>query len=148
MGGQVGDRGVIESENGKFEVEDTIHLQGGKIGHIGHMVSGMFRTGETVTLKVNEENRSLIGRNHSATHLLHKALRTVLGTHVEQAGSLVTRDRLRFDFTHFSAMSQDEIKEVEAIVNKEIRAALPVVTDVMGLEDAKKTGAMALFGEK
>ena len=148
MGGQVGDRGVIESANGKFEVEDTIHLQGGKIGHIGHMVSGMFRTGETVTLKVNEENRSLIGRNHSATHLLHKALRTVLGTHVEQAGSLVTRDRLRFDFTHFSAMSQDEIKEVENIVNKEIRAALPVVTDVMSLEDAKKTGAMALFGEK
>ena len=148
MGGQVGDRGVIESANGKFEVEDTIHLQGGKIGHIGHMVSGMFQTGETVTLKVDEENRSLIGRNHSATHLLHKALRTVLGTHVEQAGSLVTRDRLRFDFTHFSAMSQDEIKEVEAIVNKEIRAALPVVTDVMGLEDAKKTGAMALFGEK
>ena len=119
MGGQVGDRGVIESANGKFEVEDTIHLQGGKIGHIGHMVSGMFRTGETVTLKVNEENRSLIGRNHSATHLLHKALRTVLGTHVEQAGSLVTRDRLRFDFTHFSAMSQDEIKEVENIVNKD-----------------------------
>ncbi len=148
MGGQVGDRGVIESANGKFEVEDTIHLQGGKIGHIGHMVSGMFQTGETVTLKVDEENRSLIGRNHSATHLLHKALRTVLGTHVEQAGSLVTRDRLRFDFTHFSAMSQDEIKEVEAIVNKEIRASLPVVTDVMGLEDAKKTGAMALFGEK
>lgn len=148
MGGQVGDRGVIESANGKFEVEDTIHLQGGKIGHIGHMVSGMFQTGETVTLKVDEENRSLIGRNHSATHLLHKALRTVLGTHVEQAGSLVTRDRLRFDFTHFSAMSQDEIKEVENIVNKEIRAALPVVTDVMSLEDAKKTGAMALFGEK
>ena len=148
MGGQVGDRGVIESANGKFEVEDTIHLQGGKIGHIGHMVSGMFQTGEAVTLKVDEENRALIGRNHSATHLLHKALRTVLGTHVEQAGSLVTRDRLRFDFTHFSAMTPEEIKEVEAIVNKEIRAALPVVTDVMGLEDAKKTGAMALFGEK
>ena len=148
MGGQVGDRGVIESANGKFGVEDTIHLQGGKIGHIGHMVSGMFQTGEAVTLKVDEENRALIGRNHSATHLLHKALRTVLGTHVEQAGSLVTRDRLRFDFTHFSAMTQEEIKEVEAIVNKEIRAALPVVTDVMGLEDAKKTGAMALFGEK
>ena len=148
MGGQVGDRGVIESANGTFEVEDTIHLQGGKIGHIGHMVSGMFQTGEAVTLKVDEENRALIGRNHSATHLLHKALRTVLGTHVEQAGSLVTRDRLRFDFTHFSAMTPEEIKGVEAIVNKEIRAALPVVTDVMSLDDAKKTGAMALFGEK
>ena len=85
-------------------------------------------------MKVDEENRALIGRNHSATHLLHKALRTVLGTHVEQAGSFVTRDRLRFDFTHFSAMTPEEIKEVEAIVNKEISAALPVVTDVMSLD--------------
>ena len=97
-----------------------------------------------VTLEVNKENRELTGRNHSATHLLHKALRTVLGTHVEQAGSLVTSDRLRFDFTHFSAMTPEEIAKVEKMVNDEIAASLPVVTDIMSLEEAKKTGAMAV----
>ena len=148
MGGQQADTGVIVSENGEFTVEDTIHLQGGKVGHVGVMTKGMFKTGDTVTLKVDEENRALTARNHSATHLLHKALRTVLGDHVEQAGSLVTRDRLRFDFTHFSAMTPEEIRLVEEIVNKEIHAGLSVVTDEMSLEDAKKTGAMALFGEK
>ena len=148
MGGQQADTGVIVSENGEFTVEDTIHLQGGKVGHVGVMTKGMFKTGDTVTLKVDEENRALTARNHSATHLLHKALRTVLGDHVEQAGSLVTRDRLRFDFTHFSAMTPEEIRQVEEIVNKEIHAGLSVVTDEMSLEDAKKTGAMALFGEK
>ena len=148
MGGQQADTGVIVSENGEFAVEDTIHLQGGKVGHVGVMTKGMFKTGDTVTLKVDEENRALTARNHSATHLLHKALRTVLGDHVEQAGSLVTRDRLRFDFTHFSAMTPEEIRQVEEIVNKEIHAGLSVVTDEMSLEDAKKTGAMALFGEK
>ena len=148
MGGQQADTGVIVSENGEFTVEDTIHLQGGKVGHVGVMTKGMFKTGDTVTLKVDEENRALTARNHSATHLLHKALRTVLGDHVEQAGSLVTRDRLRFDFTHFSAMTPEEIKKVEEIVNREIHAGLSVVTDEMSLEDAKKTGAMALFGEK
>ena len=148
MGGQQADTGVIVSENGEFTVEDTIHLQGGKVGHVGVMTKGMFKTGDTVTLKVDEENRALTARNHSATHLLHKALRTVLGDHVEQAGSLVTRDRLRFDFTHFSAMTPEEIRQGEEIVNKEIHAGLSVVTDEMSLEDAKKTGAMALFGEK
>ena len=148
MGGQQADTGVIVSENGEFTVEDTIHLQGGKVGHVGVMTKGMFKTGDTVTLKVDEENRALTARNHSATHLLHKALRTVLGDHVEQAGSLVTRDRLRFDFTHFSAMTPEEIRQVEEIVNKEIHAGLSVVTDEMSLDDAKKTGAMALFGEK
>ena len=148
MGGQQADTGVIVSENGEFTVEDTIHLQGGKVGHVGVMTKGMFKTGDTVTLKVDEENRALTARNHSATHLLHKALQTVLGDHVEQAGSLVTRDRLRFDFTHFSAMTPEEIRRVEEIVNKEIHAGLSVVTDEMSLEDAKKTGAMALFGEK
>ena len=148
MGGQQADTGVIVSENGEFTVEDTIHLQGGKVGHVGVITKGMFKTGDTVTLKVDEENRALTARNHSATHLLHKALRTVLGDHVEQAGSLVTRDRLRFDFTHFSAMTPEEIRQVEEIVNKEIHAGLSVVTDEMSLEDAKKTGAMALFGEK
>ena len=148
MGGQQADIGVISGANGEFTVEDTIKLQGGKIGHVGVMTKGMFTVGETVSLKVNEENRALTARNHSATHLLHKALRTVLGEHVEQAGSLVTKDRLRFDFTHFSAMTPEEIRQVEEIVNKEIRAGLPVNTDIMSLEDAKKTGAMALFGEK
>lgn len=148
MGGQQADTGVIESADGKFIVEDTIKLQGGKVGHVGKMASGMFQTGETVTLKVDENNRALTARNHSATHLLHKALRMVLGDHVEQAGSLVSNDRLRFDFTHFSAMTSDEIKAVEEIVNREIHAAIPVCTDVMNIEDAKKTGAMALFGEK
>ena len=136
------------SENGEFKVEDTIKLQGGKIGHVGVMTKGMLQNGETVTLKVDEENRALTARNHSATHLLHKALRMVLGEHVEQAGSLVTKDRLRFDFTHFSAMTPEELKKVEEIVNKEIRAGLKVHTDIMSLDEAKKTGAMALFGEK
>ena len=148
MGGQQGDIGVIVTESAEFVVEDTIKLQGGKVGHVGKVVKGMFQNGETVTLKVNEQNRALTARNHSATHLLHKALRLVLGEHVEQAGSLVTKDRLRFDFTHFSAMTAEEIKKVEELVNNEIKAGLEIVTAEMSLEDAKKTGAMALFGEK
>ena len=148
MGGQQGDIGVIVTENAEFVVEDTIKLQGGKVGHVGKVVKGMFQNGETVTLKVNEQNRALTARNHSATHLLHKALRLVLGGHVEQAGSLVTKDRLRFDFTHFSAMTAEEIKKVEEIVNNEIKTGLEIITQEMSLEDAKKTGAMALFGEK
>ncbi|MBQ7795214.1 MAG: alanine--tRNA ligase [Lachnospiraceae bacterium] len=148
MGGQQGDIGTIVTENAEFAVEDTIKLQGGKVGHVGKVVKGMFQNGETVTLKVNEQNRALTARNHSATHLLHKALRLVLGEHVEQAGSLITKDRLRFDFTHFSAMTAEEVKKVEAIVNSEIKAGLEIITQEMSLEDAKKTGAMALFGEK
>ena len=148
MGGQQADIGTIVSGNGEFAVEDTIKLPGGKVGHVGKMVSGMFQNGETVTLKVNENNRALTARNHSATHLLHKALRVVLGEHVEQAGSLVSKDRLRFDFTHFSAMTAEEIQKVEALVNEEIRENLEIRTDVMSLDEAKKTGAMALFGEK
>ena len=148
MGGQQGDTGLIVSGNGEFRVEDTIHLQGGKVGHVGVMVKGMLQNGETVTLKVCESARRTTEKNHSATHLLHKALRTVLGTHVEQAGSYVGPERLRFDFTHFSAMTAEEIKKVEDMVNEEIRASLPVVTQEMSLDDAKKTGAMALFGEK
>ena len=148
MGGQQGDTGLIVSGNGEFRVEDTIHLQGGKVGHVGVMVKGMLQNGETVTLKVCESARRATEKNHSATHLLHKALRTVLGTHVEQAGSYVGPERLRFDFTHFSAMTAEEIKKVEDMVNEEIRASLPVVTQEMSLDDAKKTGAMALFGEK
>lgn len=148
MGGQQGDVGTIYSKDGEFKVLETIHLQGGKIGHVGIMTKGMLQVGETVTLSVCPKNRSLTSKNHSATHLLQKALRTVLGDHVEQAGSYVDAGRLRFDFTHFSAMTQEEIKKVEDLVNEEIQAALPVVTEVMTLDEAKKTGAMALFGEK
>ncbi len=148
MGGQQGDVGTISGENGVFRVEDTIHLQGGKIGHVGVMTKGMLRKGETVTLSVCAENRALTCRNHSATHLLQKALRLVLGDHVEQAGSYVDAGRLRFDFTHFSAMTPEELRRVEDLVNQEIQAALPVTTEVMSLDEAKKTGAMALFGEK
>nr|WP_101875432.1 alanine--tRNA ligase [Lachnoclostridium edouardi] len=148
MGGQQGDKGLIVSANGQFQVEDTIKLQGGKVGHVGKMVKGMLQTGETVTLKVCQTTRQATGKNHSATHLLQKALRIVLGEHVEQAGSYVDADRLRFDFTHFSAMTPEEISQVEHIVNEEIRASLPVETQIMTLDEAKKTGAMALFGEK
>ena len=148
MGGQEADTGVITSKNGTFIVEDTIRLLGGKVGHVGHMSQGMLSVGETVSLSVTEGERALTARNHSATHLLHAALRSVLGGHVEQAGSLVSKDRLRFDFTHFSAMTAEEIRRVEALVNEKIREGLPVCTDIMSLDDARKTGAMALFGEK
>ncbi|MBS6643679.1 MAG: alanine--tRNA ligase [Clostridiaceae bacterium] len=148
MGGQQADTGVIISDKGEFKVEDTIHLQGGKVGHVGKMTKGMFQIGDKVTLKVCEDRRLSTGKNHSATHLLQKALRTVLGEHVEQAGSYVDADRLRFDFTHFSAMTPEEIRQVEDLVNKEIQEGLPVITQEMTLEEAKKSGAMALFGEK
>ena len=148
MGGQEGDTGVIETANGKFVVEDTIKLRGGKFGHVGHMESGMISAGETVSLKVNEDARKDTEKNHSATHLLQKALKTVLGSHVEQKGSLVTPERLRFDFAHFQAMTAEEIQAAEELVNKEIQAGLDVHTDVMDVEEAKKSGAMALFGEK
>ena len=129
-------------------MEDTIHLRGGKVGHVGVLTKGMIKVGDTVTLKVCETGRANCCKNHSATHLLQKALKTVLGSHVEQKGSLVTPDRLRFDFAHFQAMTAEELEKVENMVNREIRAGLPVVTDVMTIEEAKKTGAMALFGEK
>ena len=148
MGGQQADVGTIFCETGSFQVEDTIHLQGGKVGHVGVMTAGMLKKGDKVTLSVCEKNRLNTGKNHSATHLLQKALRTVLGDHVEQAGSYVDGGRLRFDFTHFSAMTKDEIKKVEDLVNEKIREDLAVVTQEMSLDEAKKSGAMALFGEK
>ena len=148
MGGQQGDVGVITGQNGEFKVEDTIHLQGGKVGHVGVVTKGMLQNGNTVTLSVCARNRALTCQNHSATHLLQKALRLVLGEHVKQSGSYVDAGRLRFDFTHFSAMTPEEIKKVEELVNQEIRAGLAVETQVMTLDEAKKTGAMALFGEK
>lgn len=148
MGGQEADTGIIRTDSAEFMVEDTVKLLGGKIGHVGRVTKGMFQVGDKVTLSVNEENRLATCKNHSATHLLQKALKMVLGGHVEQAGSLVNGDRLRFDFTHFQAMTPEEIQKVEAIVNEKIAGQLPVETKVMSLEDAKKTGAMALFGEK
>ncbi len=148
MGGQEGDTGVIATANGKFVVEDTIKLRGGKFGHVGYMASGMISTGDMAELSVSAGSRRDTEKNHSATHLLQKALKVVLGSHVEQKGSLVTPDRLRFDFAHFQAMTEEELEKTEALVNKEIQASLPVVTDIMDIEDAKKSGAMALFGEK
>ena len=148
MGGQNADTGVIRAGESEFKVEDTIHLRGGRIGHVGTVTKGMFKVGDSVELSVDAEKRALIGRNHSATHLLQRALREVLGSHVEQHGSDVNEDRLRFDFSHFAAVTPEEIAQVEKIVNAKIAEAIPVVTEVMSLEEAKKTGAMALFGEK
>ncbi len=148
MGGQEADKGIIVTDTAEFVVKDTIKLLGGKIGHVGQVTKGMFKVGDTVTLKVDEENRNATAKNHSATHLLQKALRIVLGTHVEQAGSLVNADHLRFDFTHFQALTSEELKQIEEIVNEKIAEQLPVETKIMSIEEAKKTGAMALFGEK
>ncbi len=148
MGGQNADTGVIRTDDFEFAVEDVVKLSGGKVGHIGKVTKGMVKAGDTAELVVDQDKRRAIGKNHSATHLLQKALREVLGTHVEQAGSDVNADRLRFDFTHFSAMTAEEIQKAENIVNEKIAASLAVTTDVMTLEEARKTGAMALFGEK
>ena len=155
MGGQVGDRGVITLSGGPqgeatgvFVVDATEHVAGGKLAHIGHVTSGMFRLGDSVVLQADARARLATCRNHSATHLLQKALREVLGTHVEQAGSYQDTDRTRFDFSHFQAMTTEELQRVEDLVNEKISEGLPVVTKVMSLEEAKKTGAMALFGEK
>ena len=147
-GGQEADTGIIRTAEGEFKVEDTVKLLGGKIGHVGVVVKGMIKTGDQAELCVNAEKRALSARNHSATHLLQKALRTVLGTHVEQAGSSVNEDRLRFDFSHFSAMTAEELQKVEEIVNEQIVAGLPVKVENMPIEEARKTGAQALFGEK
>ena len=148
MGGQNGDKGTIATKEGEFEVQDTIKLLGGKVGHVGKVTKGMLRVSETARLTVAEENRSATCKNHSATHLLQKALRTVLGTHVEQAGSYVDGERLRFDFSHFSSMTKEELEQVEKIVNEKIGESIPVETNIMSIEEAKKSGAMALFGEK
>lgn len=148
MGGQAGDKGIIETANGQFKVVDTIKLHGSMIGHVGYVTKGMLQVGDKAALKVNAMLRNATAKNHSATHLLQKALKVVLGEHVEQAGSYVDADRLRFDFTHFQAMTKEEIEKVEAMVNEQIANGLDVITKEMSLEDAKKTGAMALFGEK
>ncbi len=148
MGGQVGDIGIIKTDMGTVEVSDTIHVVGGKTAHIGTVVDGVITVGEKATAKIDEKNRLSISRNHSATHLLQKALREVLGTHVEQAGSYVSADRLRFDFTHFQPMTESEIKKVEDIVNEKILSGLNIDISEKSIDDARKMGAMALFGEK
>lgn len=146
MGGQKGDRGLIDSDSGQVLVRDTVS-KGGLYVHEGTL-SGTLSEGDTVFAGYDLERRALVRRNHTATHLLDAALKEVLGDHVNQAGSLVAHDYLRFDFTHFEALSSDQIKAVERLVNREILAAKPVVTRVMGIEEAKASGAVALFGEK
>ena len=147
-GGQEADKGIIYTDTAEFEVKDVIALPGGVSGHVGVVTKGQFVVGESIDLKINELLRADTAKNHSATHLLQAALRRVLGEHVEQAGSFVNGERLRFDFTHFLAMTTEEIKKVEAIVNEKIREFIPVTTDIMSIDEAKKSGAMALFGEK
>ena len=147
-GGQVGDQGVIKTETGVVKVTNCVKVVGGKIAHMGKVTEGLVQVGEMACASIDVELRMASSRNHSATHLLHKALRTVLGTHVEQAGSYVSAERLRFDFTHFAAMTADEIKEVERLVNDAIFASYDVHTDEMSIDEARNRGAMALFGEK
>ena len=151
MGGQVADHGTIavSGESGcLFQVTDVQKNKGGKYMHYGKVTEGVLKLGDTVTAAIDQDRRKAVMRAHSATHLLDKALRTVLGDHVHQAGSLVEADRLRFDITHFSAMTAEELSQVNAIVNEAILAGYDIETKVMSLEDAKKTGAIALFGEK
>ena len=148
MGGQQGDKGIITTAEGTFVVEDTVKVVGNRYAHVGYVAEGMIRVGAEATLSVDDQLRKMTCRNHSATHLLQKALREVLGTHVEQAGSFQDSERTRFDFSHFSAMTPEELKKVEDMVNAKIAEAIPVVTEVMTVDEAKKTGAMALFGEK
>lgn len=148
MGGQNADTGKITLGENEFLVEDTIKLRGGRIAQVGTVTKGMFKVGDRVTLTVDAAKRSRICKNHSATHLLQKALREVLGSHVEQHGSDVNADRLRFDFSHFAAMTPEELARVEHLVNEKVMQSLEVVTQEMSLDEAKKTGAMALFGEK
>lgn len=148
MGGQAGDKGIIRTANGEFKVVDTIKLHGSMIGHVGYVTKGMLQVGDKAALSVESNLRNATAKNHSATHLLQKALKLVLGDHVEQAGSYVDADRLRFDFTHFQAMTPEELAKTEGLVNEQIANSLDVVTKEMSLEEAKKTGAMALFGEK
>jgi len=148
MGGQVADHGVISADKVGFEVTDVQKNKGGKYMHYGRMTAGVLKVGDTVCARINAQRRKAVMRAHSATHLLDKALRTVLGDHVHQAGSLVEEDHLRFDFTHFSAMTAEELSEVSRVLNDSVLEGYDIETKVMGIEEAKKTGAIALFGEK
>ncbi len=147
-GGQVGDTGVLELERKRFVVNDTQKMGGGVIVHVGSLHGDLLQVGDRVVCKVDAEKQNRTALNHSATHLLHAALRQVLGEHVQQKGSLVDPDRLRFDFSHFEPVSVDQLREIERLVNAKIRGNEPVETRIMSLEDAKNSGAMALFGEK
>ncbi len=147
-GGQQADRGIIRKDNAEFEVADVIALPNELTGHVGIVKKGQFVVGDMAELIINSSERRDTARNHSATHLLQAALREVLGDHVEQAGSNVNDEELRFDFTHFTAMTAEEIKEVEGLVNRKIEENIRVRTDIMNIDEAKKSGAMALFGEK
>ncbi|MFO8026012.1 alanine--tRNA ligase [Thiohalophilus sp.] len=147
-GGQVGDRGRLQSDGGKFTVEDT-RKQGGKVFlHFGKVTEGVIKTGEQVEASVDAERRQATAYNHSATHLLHAALRQLLGEHVTQKGSLVDAERLRFDFSHFEPISREQLLQIESLVNEHIRRNHPVETQVMAPDAAVAAGAMALFGEK
>jgi alanyl-tRNA synthetase len=147
-GGQVGDAGELRNASTRVEIEDTTKIQSDVFGHQGRVVEGEVRVGDVFAARVDAERRARIMRNHSATHLMHKALREVLGTHVQQKGSLVTPERTRFDFAHNAPLTAEEIRKVEAIVNAEVLANEATSAAVMALEDAQKTGAMMLFGEK
>ena len=147
-GGQVGDAGELRNASSLFDVEDTLKIQADVFGHHGQVLEGEIKVGDQFNAKVNAERRARTIRHHSATHLMHKALREVLGAHVQQKGSLVDADKTRFDFTHTSPMTADEIARVEEIVNAEILANAQASAKVMNLDDAQKTGAMMLFGEK
>jgi alanyl-tRNA synthetase len=147
-GGQMGDTGIISSLTGKMEVEDTQRKLGDLIIHIGRIVEGEFKTGESVHLAIDKERRTLLRANHSATHLLHKVLRKHLGTHVTQKGSLVAPDRLRFDFSHHKALTSQELQVIEREVNSQVRENTPVNVKIMTPGEATKGGALALFGEK
>ena len=147
-GGQVGDTGIITTESGSCTVLDTQKVVGGKFAHKVTVTNGVINAGQTAKLTVDTDKRLSTMRNHSCAHLLQSALRTVLGDHVHQAGQLVSSDRLRFDFSHFEAMTADELKQVESIVNRYILSAITVKTEEMPIKEAQKLGAMALFGEK
>ena len=148
MGGQVADHGTISADGVTFQVTDVQKNKGGKYMHTGKLTQGVLKVGDTVSASIDVKRRKAVMRAHSATHLLDKALRTVLGDHVHQAGSLVEEDRLRFDFTHFSALTAEELAKVSAMVNEAVLEGYDIHTDVLPIEEAKKKGAIALFGEK
>lgn len=147
-GGQAGDSGILRGQNALFAVDDSQKIRSQVVGHYGHLQHGILRVGDTITASVNAHHRQCAAANHSATHLLHAALRDVLGTHVHQKGSLVDAQRLRFDFSHSSPMDDEQLMAVERQVNAEIRRNLPVATETSSYDDAIRRGAMALFGEK